>query len=107
MLSVPNIPDLSVPEGNNEDDNKELKTWGEKPKLNFEPKDHITLMEDLDMIDLGRGTKVHGFRGYFLKKDGALLSWAIWNYARDFFLEINFSGFLVQSSSRLMERLSF
>ena len=79
MLTVPNIPDMSVPEGESEDDNVEAKVWGEKPNFDFEPKDHIELMLALDMVDFERGTKVHGFRGYFLKGDGALLSWAIWN----------------------------
>lgn len=91
MLKVPNIPDISVPDGKGEDDNQEIKTWGEKPNFDFEPKDHMELMTALDMADFERGTKVHGFRGYFLKNDGALLSWAIWNYARDFFISKNFN----------------
>ncbi|MEK7227553.1 MAG: serine--tRNA ligase [Patescibacteria group bacterium] len=94
MLMVPNVPDASVPEGADEKDNAVLKTWGEKPKFSFEPKDHIELMLKLDMLDLERGTKVHGFRGYFLKNAGALLSWAIWNYAQHFFLRKNFVPFI-------------
>lgn len=94
MMQVPNIPDMSVPEGKSEEDNVEKKTWGEKPDFDFEPKDHIELMTALDMADFERGTKVHGFRGYFLKNDGALLTWAIWNYARDFFLKKNFNPFI-------------
>ena len=85
MLQVPNVPDISVPEGNTEEDNKEVKVWGEKPSFNFEPKDHIEIMNAFKMVDFERGTKVHGFRGYFLINDGALLSLAIWNYAMDFF----------------------
>ncbi|MHB8651954.1 MAG: serine--tRNA ligase [Minisyncoccota bacterium] len=94
MLDVPNIPDTSVPEGESEKDNVTLKEWGEKPVFTFEPKDHTTLMKELDMVDFERGTKVHGFRGYFLKNDGALLSWAIWNYAQQFFLKKNFTPFI-------------
>lgn len=90
MLMVPNVPDASVPEGKGEEDNVVLKTWGEKPKFNFEPKDHVELMTQLNMVDFERGTKAHGFRGYFLKNSGAMLAWAIWNYARDFFLGKNF-----------------
>ena len=41
MLAVPNIPDVSVPEGNGEEDNVEIKRWGDIPKFNFDPKDHI------------------------------------------------------------------
>lgn len=94
MLQVPNVPDMSVPVGQTEDENKEIKTWGEKPTFNFEPKDHIEIMTKLQMADFERGTKVHGFRGYFLKNDGALLSWAIWNYAQEFFLKKNFNPFI-------------
>lgn len=85
MLKVPNIPDMSVPLGKGEEDNVEVMTWGEKPTFDFTPKDHIELMTNLGMVDFERGTKVHGFRGYFLKGDGAELQWALWNYARKFF----------------------
>ena len=85
MLQVPNIPDISVPDGLSDEDNQEVKSWGDKPSFSFEPKDHIDLMTNLKMVDFDRGTKVHGFRGYFLMGDGARLSMAIWNYALDFF----------------------
>jgi seryl-tRNA synthetase len=100
MLQVPNIPDISVPDGESEADNKEIKKWGELPKFAFTPKNHIEIMESLDMVDLERGVKVAGFRGYFLKNDGALLSFAIWNYAMDFFLKRGFSPFIVPSLVR-------
>ena len=85
MLRVPNIPDMSVPEGDTDKDNKEVKEWGDKPNFNFEAKDHVELMTKLGMVDFERGSKVHGFRGYFLVGDGARLSFAIWQYAMDFF----------------------
>lgn len=94
MLQVPNIPDMSVPDGESEADNKVVHEWGVKPVFSFEPKDHISLMTDLDMVDFERGTKVHGFRGYFLKGDGAELSWALWNFARAFFSKKNFVPFI-------------
>ena len=90
MLQVPNIPDISVPDGKSGEDNKEIKVWGEKLNFPFTPKSHIELLGDLDMVDLERGAKVAGFRGYFLKNDGALLSFAIWQYALDFFLKKDF-----------------
>lgn len=85
MVSVPNIPDMSVPEGKDDNDNKEIKNWGDIPKFDFEPKNHIDLMLDLGMLDLERGTKVAGFRGYFLTGDGARLQFALWQYVNDFF----------------------
>lgn len=90
MLRVPNIPDISVPEGNTDKDNQEIKTWGEKPNFAFEAKDHVELMTKLGMVDFERGSKVHGFRGYFLMGDGARLSFAIWQYALEFFSNKNF-----------------
>ena len=90
MLRVPNIPDMSVPEGDSDKDNKEIKEWGEKPKFDFEAKDHVELMTKLGMVDFERGSKVHGFRGYFLMGDGARLSFAIWQYAMEFFSDKKF-----------------
>jgi seryl-tRNA synthetase len=90
MLRVPNIPDMSVPEGDTDKDNQEVKVWGDKPVFNFEPKDHVELMTKLGMVDFERGSKVHGFRGYFLMGEGARLSFAIWQYALEFFANKNF-----------------
>ena len=100
MLQVPNVPDMSVPDGNDDSDNQEIKVWGEKPEFAFEPKSHVDIMTALDMVDFERGTKVHGFRGYFLKNDGALLSYAIWNYANDFFLEKGFTPMITPTIVR-------
>ncbi len=97
MISVPNIPDVSVPEGKSEADNKEVKKWGKIPKFDFTPKSHIELMESLDMVDLERGIKVAGFRGYFLKNDGAILSFAVWQAALDHFLSKKFTPIIVPS----------
>ncbi|MFA6386535.1 MAG: serine--tRNA ligase [Candidatus Paceibacterota bacterium] len=94
MLTVPNVPDMSVPDGDTDLDNQEVKTWGEKPNFNFEAKDHIELMTNLKMVDFDRGVKVHGFRGYFLAGDGVRLSMAIWNYAMDFFSNKGFIPFI-------------
>ncbi|MEN9920165.1 MAG: seryl-tRNA synthetase, seryl-tRNA synthetase [Candidatus Parcubacteria bacterium] len=85
MLQVPNIPDMTVPDGNSDADNEEVKVWGEQSHFDFEAKDHVELMLKHNMVDFERGSKVHGFRGYYLLGDGARLSWAIWNYANDFF----------------------
>ena len=85
MLQVPNVPDVSVPEGEDDSANVEVKTWGEIPAFSFTPKDHIALMESLDMVDFEKGANVAGFRGYFLKGDGALLEFALWQFVVDFF----------------------
>lgn len=100
MLQVPQVPDMTVPDGDSDEDNEEVKTWGEKTKFDFEPKSHVDIMLNLDMVDFERGTKVHGFRGYYLIGDGARLSWAIWNYANDFFGEKGFVPMLGPSIVR-------
>lgn len=104
MLLVPNIPDMTVPEGESDADNKEVKVWGDIPAFSFTPKDHVTLMTELGMADFERGAKTAGFRGYYLKGDGAVLSFAIWRYAQDFFLKKELVPMIVPS---LVRRESF
>lgn len=104
MLQVPNIPDVSVPEGDSDADNKEVKVWGTIPKFDFKPKDHIALMNDLDMVDVERGVKVAGFRGYFLKNDALNLQFALWNFVRDYFISKGFTPMIVPS---MVKRESF
>ncbi len=87
MLQVPNIPDMSVPVGESDADNQEIKTWGSIPAFDFKPKTHVELMEMHDMVDLARGIKVAGFRGYFLKNDGALLNFALQNFVIQEFMK--------------------
>ncbi len=83
MLWVPNVPASDVPFGKNADGNKAIRTGGKKTKFNFEPKGHFELGESLGLTDTKRGTKLAGFRGYFLKGDGAKLHQAILKYALD------------------------
>jgi seryl-tRNA synthetase len=94
MLLVPNIPDMTVPDGESDSDNVEVKVWGDKPQFDFEPKDHVELMTQLGLADFERGTKVHGFRGYFITGDGFKLTMAIWQYALDFWSKKGFMPIL-------------
>ena len=73
MIRVPNIPSPQTPVGPDESFNKEIYQWGEIPKFKFKPLSHIELGLRLDILDLERGVKVSGFRGYFLKNEGALM----------------------------------
>lgn len=100
MLEVPNIPDMSVPEGNSDAENHELRTWGKKPIFEFEPKGHIELMESLDLADFSRGADVSGFRGYFLKNEGALMVFALWNLVTEYFRGKQFTPMIVPSLVR-------
>lgn len=100
MVQVPNIPDMTVPEGVSDEDNLEVRVWGDKKTFDFVPKSHIEIMESLDMVDFQKGTEVAGFRGYFLKNAGAELSFAIWNYAKDFWISKGFSFMIAPSLVR-------
>jgi len=70
---VPNVPLDEVPIGKGASANKVIKSWGRIPLFDFSPKSHIELGLLLDIIDFERGTKVSGFRGYFLKNAAAIL----------------------------------
>ncbi len=105
MVAVPNIPDMSVPDGKDDADNMEVKVWGEIPTFDFTPKDHIELMKNLDMIDVERGVKVAGFRGYFLKNDAVRLQFALLNFVQDFFMKKG--GFVPMVVPSLVRREPF
>lgn len=100
MVQVPNVPDVTVPDGESDADNKEVKRWGEPTKFSFEAKSHVDLMLAHDMADFERGTKVAGFRGYFLKGDGALLTNAIWQLALTHWYNKGFMPMMVPSLVR-------
>lgn len=86
MLMVPNVPDMSVPEGESDAQNLEVRTWGERPRFSFTPKPHFELMQSLGMADFERGAKVAGFRGWFLVGDGARLLSALRRFVEDRFM---------------------
>jgi len=95
MLRVPNPPDDEVPEGKDDSENVELRRVGELPSFDFEPRDHVTLGEMLDIIDIPRGVKLAGSRSYILKNEGALLEYALLMYALNRMVELGFSPMVV------------
>ena len=82
MLQVPNILLDEVPIGD-VSKNKTIEKVGELPEFSFKPKDHIELGKLLNIIDFERGVKTGGFRGYYLKNEGARLHWAVLQFAFD------------------------
>lgn len=66
LYKVPNIPTADTPVGSSEADNQVVSSWGEKPKFDFTPRDHVSLGEDLGLIDLKRAAKVSGARFAYL-----------------------------------------
>jgi len=91
LLCLPNIMHETVPYGKNENDNVEVRRWGEIPVFNFKPKDHIELSLNLDLVDLERAAKVAGARFYYLKNDLVLLNYALIRYALDFMVKKGFN----------------
>lgn len=90
LMQLPNILDKSVPIGDDEAQNKVVKKFGKKPKYTFPLKDHVTLMEDLNLVDLPRAAKISGARFWFLKNDLAKLDLALQHYAVDFMTKKGF-----------------
>jgi seryl-tRNA synthetase len=70
LLGLPNILDASIPNGNTENDNEELRSYGEPQKFNFQPREHYEIGENLSLMDFQTATKLSGSRFVILK--GAL-----------------------------------
>ena len=83
LLMIPNTPDASVPDGKDDNDNVELRRWGEPTKFDFEPKAHWDLGKDLDILDPERAAKVTGARFHFYKGLGSRLERAVLNFYLD------------------------
>lgn len=83
LLTIPNLPHVSVPLGAGEEDNPTVSLWGEKPAFDFEPLNHWDLGEALDIIDFERAAKITGARFVVLKGLGARLERAITAFMLD------------------------
>jgi len=79
MLSLPNMPDEDVVAGGKEQ-NVPLHYYGEQPKFDFEPKNHVDLCEGLGMIDYQRGAKLGGNGAWIYRGAGARMEWALLNF---------------------------
>ncbi|MBN2848821.1 MAG: serine--tRNA ligase [Coriobacteriia bacterium] len=83
LLTIPNIPDASVPVGEDESGNVEVRRWGTPPTFDFEPKAHWDLGPELGAIDFERGVKLAKSRFIVLGRDGARLNRALINFMLD------------------------
>ena len=79
----PNVPHESTPVGEDEDDNVEIRRWGELPQFDFEPLNHWDIAEKLGILDFERGGKVAGSRFVYYVGLGARLERAIYNFMLD------------------------
>ena len=83
MLTIPNMPDASVPVGKDDTENPEVRKWGEPTHFDFEPKAHWDLGEELGILDSNRAAKVSGGRFYYYLGLGARLERAVYNFMLD------------------------
>ena len=83
LINIPNIPHVSVPEGLTEDDNEEVRKWGEIPGFDFEPRDHVDLGEALGLIDFETATKITSTRFVVMKAGIARLHRALAQFMLD------------------------
>lgn len=104
MLSLPNVLDESVPVGLDENDNKVIREWGEKPSFDFEPKPHFDMDIAEEILDFERGVKLSGARFYVYRGLAAHLERALLSMMLDLhttqhgYTEI-FAPFLVNDAS--------
>ncbi len=83
LLRIPNVPHPDVPTGDTDDDNVEVRKWGEPPKFDFEAKAHWDIGTDLDILDFERAGKITGSRFTLYKDLGARLERSIINFFLD------------------------
>ena len=99
LAAFPNFVHPDAPVGG-EDDFAELRRWGEPPRFDFVPKDHLELGRDLDLIDFERGAKVAGPKFYYLKNEMVLLQLALERFALDVASEAGFAPHLTPDLAR-------
>jgi len=106
--AIPNLTHPGAPVGG-EKDAATVRTWGEKGTFGFEPKDHVELMESLDLLDLAAGSKVAGHGFYYLKNEAVLLELALIQYAVEKLLAEGFTLFTTPDLARdeVLEGIGF
>jgi seryl-tRNA synthetase len=100
QLLLPSVPLERVPVGPDSSGNVEIRRWGEAPKFDFTPRDHVELGRMLDIIDIERGVKVAGARSYFLKGDAARLEHAVLSLAMDL---LHRKGFIIMDCPHIVK----
>ncbi len=91
LMRLPNMLHESVPYGEDEHDNVEVKRWGEKPDFGFKPKSHAEIVTALGIGDFERGAKAAGSGFYYLRNELALLDQAIQRYAINHLIKKGYS----------------
>lgn len=100
QVRIPNMTHPDAPVGRSEDDSRVLRTWGEIPKFDFQPLDHVALAEKHDLIDLEAGSRVAGHGFYYLKNEAVLLELALIQYAVEKLRSENFTLYTTPDLAR-------
>jgi seryl-tRNA synthetase len=100
LLTVPNVPAPEVPEGRDDADNVEIKRWGEPPRFDFEPRDHVDLATAQGWLDIERAARLAGSRNYVLLGELALLEAALMRWALERMVAKGFTALSVPTLVR-------
>lgn len=104
LLSIPNIPHESVPVGEDEDDNVEIRKWGERPVFDFSAQPHWDIATNLDVLDFERAARTTGSRFVYYKGLGARLERALLNFMMD--LHADEHGYVEMLPPYIVNRMS-
>jgi len=106
---IPNMAHPDAPVGKEDKDNLEVKRVGEPTAFDFEPKDHVQLGQELDIIDFDAGTKVSGTKFYYLKNEGVFLELGLVRYALDILAKKGFTPFITPdvAKTEILEGIGF
>lgn len=94
VSQIPNMAHPDSPIGKEDKENLEVKRCGNIPSFNFEPKDHVQIGQDLDLIDFEAGTKVSGVKFYYLKNEAVILEQALVMYGLRILMNHGFTPFI-------------
>ena len=97
---IPNMIHPDAPIGKLDTENLEVKKVGTPRKFDFEPKDHVQIAEELDLLDFDRGTKVSGPKFYYLKNEAVFLEQALIQYALNILRKHGFELFITPDVAR-------
>ncbi len=106
---IPNMAHKDAPIGVEDTDNPQVHVWGDIPNFSFEPKDHVQLGQDLDIIDFDRATKVSGTKFYYLKNEAVFLEQALIMYTLNVLRKHGFMPFTTPDVAReeILEGIGF
>jgi len=106
---IPNMAHPKAPVGKEDKDNLEIKRSGEPTRFSFQPKDHVQISEDLDLVDFDTATAVSGTKFYYLKNEAVILEFALSRYAMDILIKKGFTPFITPDVAReeILEGIGF